>query len=309
MTLGTRLSKFFKSRISLMNELGRLIMKAHLIFVDYPVNPRPRYGHGKPPHELLKAIIAGGDQAYEGYLNSFLDFEDLLESIPVTSDRGPCWLNGYLPGLDAVAIYSFLTTLNASRYFEIGSGYSTEFARKAIQDHGLRTTITSIDPEPRAQIDSICDRVIRSPLEDQDLSIFNELEAGDILFVDDGHRVFTNSGPVVFFMDVLPLLREGVIVAVHDVYLPYDYPPEWERLYYSEHYLLGCYLLAGCRWLQPMFPAYYVSEDTRLSRMVADLWTGPNMSHAERHGGSFWMRIGPRQSEQNYSGPGEGFLT
>jgi Methyltransferase domain len=300
-----KLSGFFKSRMSLMNRLGRLMMKAHLIYVDYPVNPESRYGYGKPPHAILKGIISKGDEGYAKHLKSFLEYGDLLERIPTTAERGPCWVNGYLPGLDAVAIYAFLATLNPRRYVEIGSGYSTEFARRAIREHSLRTLITSIDPRPRAEIDTICDTVIRAPLDQLDLSLFSELEAGDVLFVDDGHRVFTNSGPTIFFMDVLPVLAEGVIVAVHDVYLPYDYPPEWERLYYSEQYLLASCLLAGCRWMDTMFPAYYVSQQPHLSALISELWTRPNLDSAEQHGGSFWLVVGERLDDRSPAVSGE----
>ena len=58
------------------------------------------------------------------------------------------------------------------------------FARRAILDHNLATTITSIDPQPRAEIDSLCDHVHRMPAQDVDLSIFDKLESGDVLFVD-----------------------------------------------------------------------------------------------------------------------------
>lgn len=289
------ITRFFQQHLGLVNSIGRLLMKAHLVYLDYPVDPSPRYGHGKAPHEKLYALVDSRRDEYAGSLAVFRRYAGDLERIPTTDPgegyNGPSWANGYLPGLDAVAIYCFLSSLNPGRYFEIGSGQSTRFARKAIEDHGLRTRITSIDPDPRAKIDLICDRVVRMPLQELELSIFDELEEGDVLFVDDGHRALMNYGPTVFFLDVLPELADGILLAVHDVYLPYDYPPEWERLYYSEQYLLASYLLAGCGWLEVAFPAFFVSQDPDLSGSIADLWERPNIRGAERHGGAFWMRI------------------
>jgi len=57
--------------------------------------------------------------------------------------------------------------------------------------------------------------------------------------VDNSHRCFQNSDVTVVFLDVLPRLRSGVIIYIDDVYLPYDYPPEWSMRYYSEQYLLA----------------------------------------------------------------------
>jgi hypothetical protein len=60
-------------------------------------------------------------------------------------------------------------------------------------DQGLQTSVTSIDPQPRAEVEALCDRAVRRPVETVDLALFDELEAGDILFVDNSHRSFMNS--------------------------------------------------------------------------------------------------------------------
>jgi hypothetical protein len=165
------------------------------------------------------------------------------------------------------------------------------FARQAIGDYGLRTTIASIDPHPRVEIDSICDYVIRCPVGDLDLGIFEELEAGDILFVDNSHRVFMNSDATVIFLDVLPRLRAGVLVEFHDVYLPFDYPGEWSERYYSEQYLLAAYLLAEGERFEIVLPNAFISTDEELSGILAPLWDSPAMEGVERYGGSFWIRM------------------
>jgi hypothetical protein len=76
--------------------------------------------------------------------------------------------------------------------------------------------LTSVDPQPRASIDPLCDCVIRQPLEEVDTGLFEELQPGDFLFIDSSHRAFTNSDVTILFMNLLPSLGNGVVVHLHD---------------------------------------------------------------------------------------------
>src|SRR5205807_7151101 len=106
-------------------------------------------------------------------------------------------------GIDGVALYGFTRERSPRRYIEVGSGNSTLFVDRARRDGATNTEIISIDPDPRREIDSICDRVIRLPLESTNLRLFEGLQDGDMVFVDGTHRVFMNSDVNVFFLDVL----------------------------------------------------------------------------------------------------------
>lgn len=130
--------------------------------------------------------------------------------------------------MDSISLYSLLAINNPRRYVEVGSGNSTMFASQAIRDHGLRTSIVSIDPFPRANIDSICDRVIRAPCEDVPAGFFESLTSDDILFIDNSHRSFPNSDVPVFFTEILPHLPSRMTYGIHDIFLPWDYPDEWK---------------------------------------------------------------------------------
>ena len=75
----------------------------------------------------------------------------------------------------------------------------------------------------------------------------DQLGAGDILFIDSSHTVRIGGDVVHLFCEVIPRLAPGVIVHVHDIYLPYEYPRAWVeqlRWYWAEQYLLQA-LLAG----------------------------------------------------------------
>lgn len=121
-----------------------------------------------------------------------------------------------------------------------------------------------MDPQPRAEIDSICDEVIRSRVEEVDPSVFRVLGQGDVLFVDNSHRVFMNSDATAVFLDILPTLPAGVFVHFHDIFLPADYPPEIRLRYYSEQYLLAAYLLGGRGTIDIVLPNAFISSDPEL---------------------------------------------
>ena len=266
----------------------KLMMGARPIVVSYASVPRPRWGYGLPGHARLYALIDQNRAAYQTLILSFANHRAALEAIPDTSPvEGPeYWNNDYFSGLDAVALYGLLALHKPRRYFEIGSGYSTQLARRAVRDLSLPTTVLSIDPSPQSVISAACDRIIRQPLEDVDVSLFDELEAGDILFFDGSHHAFTNSDVVVFWMEILPRLKPGVLVQIHDIFLPYDYPPAWLDRYYSEQYLLAVALLNPSVALEVVFPVAFVGEDPALSRLVAET-IGPRGTGS---GASFWLK-------------------
>jgi hypothetical protein len=264
------------------------------IFLDYPVESTPRYGYGKPAHPELTAIVSGGDERYRMILADFLRFTPKLLRIPShtrSSSPEPSWINKWFASLDTFALYGFIATREPSLYVEVGSGFSTRVVRRAIRDHGLRTKICSIDPHPRAEIDLLCDKVIRQLLERSDLSFISDLNAGDILFIDGSHRVFMNSDVSVFFLEILPRLRRGVIVHLHDIYLPLDYQPERAHWFYSEQYLLAASLLAGHNDYEVLLPNHYISLTESVRQVIDKFWKHPNLGSTPIHGCSFWIEI------------------
>ena len=251
----------------------------------YPVIPLPRWGYGKMVHPQILQIFNNRRE----YISTFLAQMSqcgILETVSLEGDHKsmvPYWNNGSFPYLDAAVLITMLAANAPVRYFEIGSGNSTKFARHTINSAHLSTQIISVDPQPWTQIDAICDITIRQKLEDCDLSRFDELQAGDILFFDGSHRAFTNSDVTVFFLELMPRLKSGVIVHIHDIFLPSDYPPDWEKRMYSEQYMLAAMLLCPTQPFKILVPNFFISCDAELREQVPPL--------ADLAGGSFWIEM------------------
>ena len=292
----------------------KLIRGCPPILLDYAHRTDPRYGHGKPPHAKLYDMIQAGRTRYHANLDEILALKESLLAIPVGDAEArsegpgtPSWRQNpyYLPALDAAALYAMVVLNSPKRYVEIGSGNSTLFARRAITDHGLPTRITSVDPEPRRDVDAVCDRVVRENVEDMDMAFFETLEPGDILFIDCSHRCLPNYDVTALFLDVLPNLPPGVLVQVHDVFLPYDYSPRFADHYYTEQYLLAVYLLASDGRHEVLLPNEFITQDPELSQVLVPLWDHWSGQGVDTSGQSFWFQtVGPDASSPGLSGHG-----
>lgn len=271
-----------------------LTPKWQKLYMEYKVEFKPRYGHGMPPHSQLYDIVNANRAQYaeilqEANMHASV-FQSWKEKSQEQSTMMPAYNNDFLPGLDMIAIYTMIQKYKPSKYVEVGSGNSTKVAFQAIQNLP-NTEIISIDPQPRAEIDQLATTIIRKPFEDIDFDFLFSLQANDILFIDNSHRILPNSDAMVFFLEVLPKLAKGVIVHIHDIYLPYDYPQFMCDRFYSEQYGLAMFLLANSEKYQTILPNYFISEDPQLSAIVAPIFEHSNLRNVERHGGSFWLQI------------------
>jgi hypothetical protein len=262
--------------------------------LEYELHPKPR--NGGAPNLLLQEIIGRGAATYAEHLHYFIGIRDEFFGIPnlpsPSQPTMPYWDNGFLPGLDIVSLHGLLRKHNPKTYLEVGSGNSTKVARRCIEMHKLQTTIVSIDPQPRAEVDSICDRVLRTGFEDVGVEQARDLQPGDFIFFDGSHHAYMNSDTNALFLEVLPMLKPGVLVHVHDICLPYDYPANWCNRFYSEQYLLASALLFGAERLPITLANMFISKDPELARLLAQFWDDSRLrSAAHKHGASFWFSV------------------
>jgi hypothetical protein len=225
------------------------------------------------PFDALTIAFERDIEFMRASVNELLPYFSELEDVPCerTDDETPYWNNGYFTGTDASLAYAMVRRRRPGRIIEIGSGSSTKFMRRAIVKNGGGTHLTSIDPFPRAGIDRLCDGVIRTSLQDAPLETFDELRIGDILFFDGSHMVLPGSDCVQFFLRVLPNIPPGVFVQVHDIYLPFGYPKDFQPRYYSEQYLLGAFLLGNRGW-RTVVPSAYLRSRGLLKDGNSSFW-------------------------------------
>jgi len=273
-----------------------LVEAKRIIELDFPVNPQVRFGWTKPVHPELLNIISANEAEHATLLRSFSTLAGSINQIASeeSNENEPHWRNDFIPAVDGISLYGFLALKNPRRFIEIGSGNSTKFARRAISDFSLRTKITSIDPAPRTYCDALCDEIVRQGLEEIDLQFFDDVCEEDIIFCDNSHRSFQNSDVTICFLEVLPRLPAGLIVGIHDIFLPHDYPPHWLNRHYNEQYLLACFLLAGAP-LKVLLPVFHCMQTPHLAQLLDSFWSHPNFADAKQTGGTFWFTREDRQ--------------
>ncbi len=164
--------------------------------------------------------------------------------------------NGMFEGADASFYYNLIRLKKPRRIIEVGSGQSTLVALAAIaanraagDSHGSQ--ILCVEPYEAPWLEATGVAVERRRVETIDPDMFSDLGAGDILFIDSSHVIRPQGDLVFLFLQILPALAKGVIVHVHDIYTPRNYPARWlvERVYlWNEQYLLEALLSGGADW-------------------------------------------------------------
>lgn len=128
--------------------------------------------------------------------------------------------------IEAQALHGVLRALKPKRIIEVGSGVSTFCMLKALEKNaaeGADCVLTCIEPYPSEWLRQAPVKLIVSPLQDVDPKIFEQLEDGDFLFIDSSHTVKIDSDVDQLILEILPRLKVGTTIHVHDIFLPYDF--------------------------------------------------------------------------------------
>ena len=198
--------------------------------------------------------------------------------------------NDQYPPLDAWVLEGFLRHLRPKRLIEIGSGYSTLVTARVNQELlGGRMEVTCIEPHPRDFVRSIPGVTLRvERVQDVPISLFETLEAGDVLFIDSSHVVKTGGDAVWEYLELLPRLAPGVVVHIHDIFLPRDYPKKWvmEGWGWNEQYLVRAFLAFNSEY-EVLWSTFlmFLRHRAALARGFPSI-SGPGNAP----GSSFWIR-------------------
>lgn len=216
---------------------------------------------------------------------------DELERFPATGEPGGSqyyWLNEQFSHSDASFYYSMIRRFRPNRIVEVGAGYSTKLAMTAVEANGTGR-ILCIDPYAPPSLKLRSNLEIRAQqVQDVPVSVFEELGASDILFIDGSHISKTGSDVNHLFLRVLPKLPKGVLVHIHDVCLPFEYPKNWAtdyECYWNEQYVVAA-LLANSSKYEVVLGTYFLqkTDESALAPFV------PRIPGVMPGGGSLWLR-------------------
>ncbi len=209
----------------------------------------------------LKRVVAGIDLREDAQLDLLSSFADFYSEMPFTEDRKEgsryYFNNPAYSYSDAIMLYSMLRYKRPRRYIEIGSGFSSCAAIDTSDKFlGGSVAMTFIEPYPSLLHDLLLEgdvsrvSVIPQRLQDVDIGVFEALEKNDILFIDSTHVSKVGSDVNRIFFEILPCLKPGVVVHIHDVFFPFEYPKVWifEGRAWNEIYMLRTFLQYNSRF-------------------------------------------------------------
>ena len=221
----------------------------------------------------------------------FPKFRDEYSQLPTTpiGEAPRFYLNNSLfGGIDALVAYCMVRHFQPRLIIETGSGFSSLLLAEAAAKNNVASLIC-IEPFPQKFLKvgfPGLDRLIEKKVQDVDLEFFSQLQSGDILFIDSSHTVKIGSDVNYLLLEVLPRLKPGVIIHVHDIFLPFEYPRDWvmeEFRFWTEQYLLQAFLTFNSEFEVLMannYLSHYYATDLKATFPTLNSWIG----------GSFWMR-------------------
>jgi hypothetical protein len=206
---------------------------------------------------------------------------------------------GY-PEVDALTLYAILRDVKPARYLEVGSGLSTYYSNLAAEQNekdGRPMRIKCIEPFPYARLQSIPRVEVRAQkVQEVPLSEFQQLEAGDVLFIDSSHALKIGSDVTFLLLEVLPAINPGVVVHIHDMPFPYNipFPPDYwieERdwpILWNEAMAVQAFLAFNARFkIELSLPLLRHFREDSLRRLIPGYTTGIMKDHTFS---SLWLR-------------------
>ncbi len=227
-------------------------------------------------------------------LDSF-NYVEELKSFPLEKGDELTYYynNGFYEAGDAEYLYNMIRHFKPRKLVEIGSGYSTLMAQNAFkknqaEDDSFKYTHICIEPYEQPWLEKTGVEVIRKRVETIEMSFFETLGENDILFIDSTHMIRPQGDVLFEYLEILPILKPGVIVHIHDIFLPKDYPDHWiltEHRLWNEQYLLEAFLtfnnkfkiLGAVNYLSHNFNKQFAAKNPIYS------------SQPGKEPGAFWM--------------------
>jgi hypothetical protein len=263
--------------------------------LDYPPAAllQSRYGSSAAPLPGIERACLARLPLFRQTLRTFsqLSVPDIRLAYDVDNWLAPAWCGHPISPVDIMALWGLLATERPRLYVEIGTGTGMRYVGPAVRHYGLDTHVRFINASPNSPLESLADEVVRGDLGTVDLSALDDLGPGDMVFFDGTHRAFMNSDVTTFMLDVLPHLPPGVLVQMHDITLPSDYPQSFADWYWNEQYMLAAWLLGLGDRMDLVLPLAWLGTMDEPCRAFANMPVGLHEVGADwSGGGSFWFR-------------------
>lgn len=265
---------------SLYSDLDCVIKKQDTIFdaskivldIDFQI-PRQRELYGQMR------------ECYDS-LPNWIDLKDSETRTPYRYRYG----NDSLSVADAVHLHCMLRVVKPKKLIEIGSGFTSAVTLDTNEFYfNNEIKLAFIEPYPK-RLQSILKpsdhiELHVCGLEDMPVSYFEELESGDVLFIDSTHVSKIGSDVNYFFFEIFPRLKSGVYIHLHDIFYPFEYPEKWiiSGMIWNELYMLRAFLQNNKTYSIQFF-------QNMMEKQYTDLMMEKWPFQASIHGGSFWMR-------------------
>lgn len=200
-------------------------------------------------------ILPGIDLNEQEQVALLKEFYPYYQDLPFTEEKQPHLRyplrNDYFDYSDGFFLYAMMRYLKPKRIIEVGSGFSSALmldTNELFFDNNI--DLTFIEPYPERLKANLKPnenvRLLEQPVQDVDTAIFTRLEENDILFIDTSHVVKTGSELNHLLFQVLPLLKKGVKIHIHDIFYPFEYPREWvidQNRGWNEAYVIRAFLM------------------------------------------------------------------
>ena len=214
----------------------------------------------QPPYTAIENLFARNNAAFEAVMDLIEGQAAAIFSMRSLLDQA------WFPALDGAVTYALMRDRKPQHVIEVGSGHSTRMLAKALGGMG---EILAIDPAPRADIAGLPGvQVVPSTVQAAAPELFDRLAPGDVLFLDSSHILMPGSDVDLLLNRVLPRLPPGVLVHIHDIFLPFDYPPVWGWRAYNEQ--LGVVPLLTSGAFKPLFSSVW-AERRMAGRLAASV--------------------------------------
>jgi predicted O-methyltransferase YrrM len=193
-----------------------------------------------------------------------------LKNVPLekTGDAEFWFRNASYQDGDAASLYCMIRHFKPRRIIEVGCGFSSRvisIAARKNASEGSPIHCQFVEPYPTDRLlrDRLAGPLLEKKVQDVPLDVFKELESGDMLFIDTSHVIKTQNDCCYEYLLVVPSLKPGVLIHVHDIFTPYDYPAEWilhNQFAFNEQYALEC-LLSGNPRAEMILPLFWLWKD------------------------------------------------